>query len=243
MENASQGGNQMTPPSAAYGGLPFEEAAEFFGEKVAVSGDVFVALSAAARVLAFSAAGAARVALVEDMQAAVAEAIEQGSTITAFRKKFDAIVARYGWNYKGTRGWRTRLIFNTNILQSYAAGRWKQQSSETVKQVRPYLWYLESASKDQRVDHQQFYNLVLPVDDPFWDTHYPPNGFNCRCGVRSLSERELERYRSQYPISTQSPKLGTYEHTYRATGETVTVAEGCDPGFDVNPGAIWEEAN
>jgi hypothetical protein len=49
---------------------------------------------------------------------------------------------------------------------------------------------------------------VLPVDDPFWDTHYPPIGFNCRCGVRSLSESELERYRGRLPYLYPSAQSG-----------------------------------
>lgn len=31
------------------------------------------------------------------------------------------------------------------------------------------------------------------ADDPIWQTIYPPNGFNCRCKVRALSARDLER--------------------------------------------------
>ena len=37
----------------------------------------------------------------------------------------------------------------------------------------------------KRADHIPFYNLMLPADDPFWDTHYPPNGWGCKCSACS----------------------------------------------------------
>jgi hypothetical protein len=33
---------------------------------------------------------------------------------------------------------------------------------------------------------------VFPADHSFWDTWYPPNGFRCRCSVRSLSENQVK---------------------------------------------------
>ncbi|CAH8721330.1 hypothetical protein HTL2_006310 [Paenibacillus melissococcoides] len=32
---------------------------------------------------------------------------------------------------------------------------------------------------------------VFRADDPIWNTWYPPNGFRCRCTVRTLSERQV----------------------------------------------------
>ncbi|MBO9493804.1 hypothetical protein J7438_06860 [Thalassotalea sp. G20_0] len=40
-----------------------------------------------------------------------------------------------------------------------------------------------------RAEHQQH----RPVDAPLWQTHYPPNGWNCRCGVIQLTKEEIER--------------------------------------------------
>ena len=31
--------------------------------------------------------------------------------------------------------------------------------------------------------------MFSPVDDAFWNTYYPPNGYNCRCTVVQTSER------------------------------------------------------
>ncbi len=35
---------------------------------------------------------------------------------------------------------------------------------------------------------------VLPWDHPFWRTHYPPNGWRCRCAVQQLGKDDLERF-------------------------------------------------
>ena len=32
-------------------------------------------------------------------------------------------------------------------------------------------------------------NKAFRFDDRIWDAHYPPNGFNCRCMVKALTER------------------------------------------------------
>ena len=34
-----------------------------------------------------------------------------------------------------------------------------------------------------REEHRALHGITLPPSDPFWDTHYPPNGWNCRCRV------------------------------------------------------------
>ncbi|KJV38710.1 phage head protein, partial [Acinetobacter indicus] len=36
--------------------------------------------------------------------------------------------------------------------------------------------------------------IVLPIDHPFWLTHYPPLGYRCRCTVIALTEKEALKY-------------------------------------------------
>ena len=64
---------------------------------------------------AFTVAGATKLALLNDLHAAVGDAIEQGQSIGEFRNVFDKVVAEHGWTYKGNRGWRTRVIYDTNM--------------------------------------------------------------------------------------------------------------------------------
>ena len=68
-------------------------------------------------------------------------------------------------------------VFRTNIQNAYGFGRWQQQQRN--KEKRPYLMY--SAINDSRVrpDHLKLDRIVLPIDHPFWLTHYPPLGFRC----------------------------------------------------------------
>jgi uncharacterized protein with gpF-like domain len=44
-----------------------------------------------------------------------------------------------------------------------------------------------------RPSHRAMDNIIKPIDDPFWSTHYPPNGYRCRCHVRSLSVEQAEK--------------------------------------------------
>jgi hypothetical protein len=185
--------------------------------------------------------------LLADLRKAVEKAIADGTTIDEFRRDFDEIIRKTGWQYKGARGWRTAVIFNTNLSTAYAHGHWQRMTDPDVLKVRPYLRYVASSSADPRPEHMAWYNVVLPADDPWWNTHYPPNGWGCKCGVVSVSARELEELKkeyegSPYPIRTVAPKVRRYEWVNQKTGEVHYVPEGIDPGWGYNPGKNpWPE--
>lgn len=83
-------------------------------------------------------------------------------------------------------------VFRTNIQNAYGHGRWQQQQKNKAK--RPYLMY--SAINDSRVRpaHLALNRIVLPIDHPFWLTHYPRLGFRCRCTVIVLTEKQALKY-------------------------------------------------
>jgi len=219
---------------AAYGSLPFAEQIAFFRAKLNLPTRAWTDIYKADHDFAFVVAGANRDAIVADFRAAVEKAIADGTTLAQFRKDFDAIVATHGWDYNGGRNWRSRVIYETNLNTSYAAGRFEQL------QAAPY-WQYQHADwvTNPRHDHLAWDGLVLARDDPWWQSHYPPNGWGCQCSVRGLWERNLERMGKDGP--DQAPAINLVERTIGQRSpdgpRTVRVPEGIDPGFEYVPGA------
>jgi uncharacterized protein with gpF-like domain len=185
---------------------------------------------------AFVVAGAEREALVADFRDAVAKALEEGRTLEQFRADFDSIVAEHGWSYRGSRNWRSKVIYETNMRMASAAGRWEQ--IQTVKDDRPYLRYVHTeGERFPRPLHLAWHDTVLPADDPWWETHFPPNGWGCKCFVESLNERDLERY--GLTVSAAAPPVVMESRTINTPDgpRTLEVPEGIDPGFAYRPGA------
>ena len=130
--------------------------------------------------------------------------------------------------------WRLETIFRTNMQQAYAAGAW--QEIDAQKEIAPYLMYDAVDDLRTRASHAAWDRRVLPVDHPWWSTHYPPNGYNCRCGVIQLSKDELDALGLQ---PSPSPKDGSYDWTNPRTGEELKIPNGLDPGFVGNSGQSW----
>ncbi|MCC2096557.1 MAG: head morphogenesis protein [Hyphomicrobiales bacterium] len=190
---------------------------------------------------AFIVAGVRDRDLLSDMQSALVRAMEQGQSFDQFRKTFDELVAKYGWTFKQTPAWRARVVFDTNIRTAYMAGRLKQMRDPAVVKMRPYWEYRHGVTrtpKTPRDQHVAWHGLILPHDDKFWDTHFPPNGWLCSCGVRTLSKRDLKRAGKTGPDPTPEPVLKP--HLDKKTGQVVEVPQGIDPGFDYMPGDHWQ---
>ena len=218
----------------------FKEAIDFFNQKVRIPTKTWADLLHGEHARGFMIAGAERDDMLCDFQAALVKS-QSGATLEEFRKDFDAIVAKYGWQYKGGRNWRTKVIYQTNLRTAYHAGRYAQMTDPDVVAYRPFWRYHHSdLSKVPREDHLSWDGLVLAWDDPWWKTHYPPNGWGCNCWVEALSHRDLERLGKTGP--DQAPPENAQPVTLQTGGGPVTVMvpEGVDPGWGYNVGeAAW----
>ena len=218
-----------------YQGVSFAEASAHLKAKVSVPTAHWDDMVGAAHAKGFTVAGATKMAIVKDFHAAIQNVKESGGTITDFRRDFDAIVEKHGWSYRGKRGWRSRVIYDTNLRTANAAGRWQQ--FERNREARPFLQYFTVGDELVRPQHREWHLVVLPIDDDWWNTHYPPNGWGCRCGVRSLSPRELRR--RGLSIS-ETPAMNTSERINTRSGEVYgEVPNGIDVGWDYNVGKAW----
>ncbi len=217
--------------------LPFQEAIDFFRQKTRIPTQRWTDVMAEAHSRSFMVAGASTDDLLADFQAEIQKALETGSTLAEFRGRFDDIVAKHGWQHTGTPGWRSRIIYETNLSTAYSTGRYAQQSDPDVKDVFPFWTYVHSGSRHPRLNHLSWNGTTLSADDPWWKTHYPPNGWRCGCRVSITSRRGLQRMGKSGP--DQAPPLEAAPWRNPSTGETRMVPKGIDPGFDYNPGEAW----
>ncbi|MEX0745310.1 MAG: phage minor head protein [Phycisphaeraceae bacterium] len=217
-----------------YKDLPFEEAIAFFRNKTNMPSERWTDVWKQSHDAAFMVAGATKADLLNDLRGAVDEAISQGTTLAQFRERFDDTVARTGWDYRGGRSWRTRVIYETNLRSAYAAGRHAQLTDPDLLRVRPYWQYLHGGSADPREEHLAWDGLVLPADDPWWQEHFPPNGWGCNCKVVAKGPADLQRLGKERP--DEAPTVRREKWQDRTGSRQEEVPEGIDPGWSYAPG-------
>ncbi len=200
---------------------------------------------------AFVVAGATKAALLEDFQKAIDDSLSKGLPFEGwldkddtyhpgFVDRFDDIVKRHGWDYNGGRNWRARVIYETNLKSAHAAGRYKQMKDPATLKAFPYWQYvhgLERVPVAARAEHEGWDGLVLSANDPWWDTYYPPNGWKCGCGVRTISKPKLKRLGKSGP--DQAPPIAYEVMQDPGTGELINYPKGVDMGWGYAPGKSW----
>lgn len=212
----------------------FTEAINFLRDKQRLPTRTWTDLWQDMHARAFVVAGAMKDQLVADFHTAVTAAIAEGRTLADFRKDFDRIVAAHGWSYNGSRNWRSRVIYQTNMRMAYNAGRFAQ--AQRLKERRPFLRYVAVLDSRTRPEHRAWHDTVLPVDHEFWSTHHPPNGWNCRCTVQSLSRGDMERFQISESDGPPPVQIVKRQVNTPSGKVTVPVPQGIDPGFAYNPG-------
>jgi SPP1 gp7 family putative phage head morphogenesis protein len=86
--------------------------------------------------------------------------------------------------------YRKENIFRTNLQGNYMRGKWEQFMEN--KANRPYLMY--DAINDNRVrpSHLAMDGTIRAIDDQFWATSSPPNGYRCRCSLITLTSDQAK---------------------------------------------------
>ncbi len=182
----------MAAPSANAPDDPelFEEAIEYFLDRVPLGDEEFDSLSVDEKDFAWTVASVAQADVVATVFDAIQRAVEEGTTFEEFADDVgDELEA--AWNGSvANPGARLATIFRTTTQSAYGEGRYKQLSDPSVKEARPY-WKFDAIEDDRTSDVcDECDGTVLPADDGWWDSHNPPLHFNCRSNVRALSEEE-----------------------------------------------------
>lgn len=194
---------------------------------------------------AFTVAKAMELDLLDDIRRGLDRALAQGKTLRQFTAELIPLLQGKGWWGRkevvdprtGRRvvaqlgsPRRLRTIYRANLRAARAAGTWER--AQRTKKTHPYFLYELGPSKEHRDQHRAWAGTLLPVDDPWWDDHFPPNGWGCKCRVRQVSRTEAERLGGP----TEAPPRNEVQSINRRTGEVQKHDEGIDPAWASNPG-------
>lgn len=84
-----------------------------------------------------------------------------------------------------------------------------------------YLLQYRTAGDDKvRPEHAALNGVTLPKSDSFWDSYYPPNGWNCRCTV----------------VEVLAPKYPTTDHNEAMQRGEKALSKDSKGMFRFNPG-------
>jgi SPP1 gp7 family putative phage head morphogenesis protein len=141
----------------------------------------------------FAVAGAVRADIVRDLHDGFLAQMRAGGTAEDFAAAVTPVLRQKGWlpadDTRAAR--RLNLIFDTNLRAARAQAQWGRL--QKGKAFAPYLVYDAVNDHRTRPTHSALDDVIAAIDDPFWQTFFPPNGFNCRCLVRAMTRSQVAR--------------------------------------------------
>lgn len=257
----------MADLSAVFKKAP-KEAVRYLADKRGQPSDGWETVSAQAHQHAFTVAQTAGFDVLGDIKSAIEQARDQGWSHKQFQEYLKPLLQAKGWwgqavdpetgeimkMYPGTSKpvrygtpARLRLIYDTNMATSHAAGRRERQLA-TAK-LFPYWRYVAVMDGRTRPTHRALGGKVFPADHPFWSVNYPPQGFRCRCTVQALMQSQVDK--AGIPVEPSEGEFVERQVPVNSGRDLLTVrgwktGDGRefwpDPGFDRAPGLRGHEA-
>ena len=139
---------------------------------------------------------------------------------------------------------RLKTIYETNINQSYHAGRYRGQM-EAIDDL-PYMQYKLGPAMQHTEQCARLQDKIFRADDPVWDVIYPRNHWGCHAYVVSLTERQVGRMSGdiieEANIVSRTETVGTGDASHPVNVRGVRWGSGddqiywCGAGWDYNPG-------
>lgn len=189
--------------------------------------------------------------ILEDFERAVEDVVANGTTLKQFQKDLTPLLQKKGWWGKremvdpltgelkivqlGSPR-RLKTIYEANLRSALAKGQWDR--AQKTKKHLPYFVYTLGPSVEHRPEHRKWHGVILPIDDEFWQTHFVPNGWGCKCRIRQITQREADRLMAKGEHTTTAPEIEYSDWVNKRTGEVERVPVGIDRGWDTNPGYL-----
>lgn len=195
----------------------------------------------------FTVAKMAEVDLLQDTHASLTKALKDGQSYETWAADIEGVLKARGWWGRSAMTdpldgvtkivqlgseRRLRIIFDTNVRMSMAAGQWER--IRRLAPARPYLRYVAVLDAKVRPEHLAWHGTILPWDHPWWKTHSPPCGWRCRCHLQQVSAKDVER--NNWQVTETPPPEDPRPWLNKRTGEVSMVPAGVDPGFAYHKG-------
>lgn len=189
--------------------LRFAEAIDFFRRRTVITDEAWRHLDAEARMRSVWVAGVSRENLLREVLNEIDRALNEGMTFGEFADKLQAKLINEWQGTVRNPAFRVETIYRTNLQTSFNAGRYTQQTSDELVMARPY-WQYDALLDNRTTDTcKSLDGTVMPADGTFWSIYYPPNHFNCRSSVITLSERDMRL--SGLRVPDRPPRPTTHE--------------------------------
>lgn len=151
---------------------------DYLSAKDLMTPRAYAALRDGYRNAGFSIAGQTEVDLLEVAKRSVAGSLRRGYDSVRAGKSLNDALKRAG--YDPLEPWHARLVAQMNYATAYGAGSWEQLHAPGMRGIIPAFRYVTMRDNRVRPEHARMEGKVFARNHPFWDTWWPPNGYNCR---------------------------------------------------------------
>lgn len=190
--------------------LSYEEAVQYLKKRDVLTKIDYDDLNNKLKFRAFTASRINDGQLLSRINSALIKNVKDGNGLGDFlRMTKDDLLDKVGMG--PNQGWYWETVYRTNVQTAYNAGR-----AMGFEEDNPLALELIAIDDARTTDFcRQFAgrHFILPYDDPFWETHWPPFHFNCRSTVRAIyDEAELPDDWSNVSDLGESPAKGFGEY-------------------------------
>lgn len=113
-----------------------------------------------------------------------------------FKREVETISSKYNENW-------LRTEYNFAIASAQNAARWVDFEND-ARDI-PFLMYQTVGDNAVRQSHAELDGIVRKINDVFWNTHYPPNGYGCRC--EAVQAPGVESDQKEIPSNSSVPQI------------------------------------
>lgn len=168
--------------------IGYDEALQFLNSKKIIPPAAFKEASAQIKAIAFS------VQRIETQNALLAtkihlkDTIDQGLSLADFKKSMGEVFTNYGITPLSDRHIET--VFRTNIQSTYNQAHWDTAQRSKYVVMLEFLGIEDDRQSDICAPFNGFIALKT---DPIWNTIRPPNHYQCRTGIGSITKARADR--------------------------------------------------
>ena len=120
---------------------------------------------------------------IEQVKQSLIQALQEGKSFREWQQALTPEMLALPQHYQET-------VFRTAVLSSYNGAKWTHFRAHAER--RPILRYIAINDGRTRPAHRALHGLMMPVGDERWANLAPPLGFNCRCSLVSLSDKQAK---------------------------------------------------